>query len=167
MLMAPSSSSSYSHFFFFFFIGFLFSFTAVYTHCVSVCVYVSLWRHSQQVTGLVFSFYFVSIMIRIVYIFFISWVFCSHHVRALQHGSCSFLLSFAFSLCWYIFYLLMESLIRCTQHFFVFMSSYGKWLYFFHSLFLFSSIKKMWKSKKNASFPYFEINGETNSLFKF
>lgn len=42
-----------------------------------VCVLTSQWRHSHQVTGLVFSCYFVSIMIRIVH--FSSWVFCSHN----------------------------------------------------------------------------------------
>lgn len=67
MLMA----SSYSHFcpFFFFFFGSVFF--------AIVCVLTSQWRHSHQVTGLVFSCYFVSIMIRIVH--FSSWVFCSHN----------------------------------------------------------------------------------------
>lgn len=89
---APSSSSSAQFFF------------------AIVCVLTSQWRHSHQVTGLVFSCYFVSIMIRIVH--FSSWVFCSHN-------------EFSYVLCCtlshiHTFDLLMVSLIRCTHHVFPF-----------------------------------------------
>lgn len=101
---------------------------------VDVCAFELLWRHSHQVTGLVFFVLFRSIVFRIVY--FSSSFFCSHDEF--------------FRTCFHTFGLLMESLMRSTQHIFCF--PFFHFFVFLHFFFLLASLYCSRVSNGNSTY---------------